>query len=111
MTDKVFFTLALAWATTLSANLIPLGLTLYGDGLSQTFSYIGSRIVFNALPGQANAGFGFQLDAMQAAAANRFPAAHPTTQIDTAATASGGLSASDESVTPSRSGFRPPHCS
>ena len=81
-----------------SITLDNIALTLYGDGVSQTFSYAGAPIVFNALPGQGNAGFGFQLDATQAAAANAFLAAHPTTQIGTAATASGGLSAGDESI-------------
>jgi len=75
-----------------------IALTLYGDGTSQTFSYAGAPIVFNALPGQGNAGFGFQLDATQAAAANAFLALHPGTQVGTAATPSGGLSAGDESI-------------
>lgn len=75
-----------------------IALTLYGDGVSQTFSYVGAPISFNALPGQGNAGYGFQLDASQAAAANAFLALHPTTQIGTAATASGGLSSGDESI-------------
>lgn len=79
-------------------TLDKIALTLYGDGTSQTFSYAGAPITFNTLPGQGNAGFGFQLDASQAALANAFLAAHPGTQVGTAATASGGLSAGDESI-------------
>ena len=81
-----------------SITLKNVALTLFGDGLSETFYYNGPAIALTTLPGQGSGGYGFQLDATQASIANAFLAAHPTTRIGTAATASGGLSAGDESI-------------
>ena len=76
-----------------------IAVSLYSGADVVTFYYGGPAITFNGLPGQGNAGFGFQLDAAQSAQANAFVASHAgPTYIGTAANVSGGLSSGAESI-------------
>ena len=82
-----------------SITLNSIALTLYSGADKQTHYYTGAPLVFNALPGQGNAGYGFQLSAAEAAEANLFISSHAgPTYLGTAATASGGLSSGAESI-------------
>jgi hypothetical protein len=76
-------------------TLNSLGLTLYSanGSILQTFTTTTS-MDFAAFPGVGNAGFGFDLDATQAAQANAWLASNPLLRVGTEATASnaqGGL--------------------
>ncbi len=71
-------------------TLNSLGLSLYsttGVRLA-TFTTTGGPIDYLALPGTGNAGFGFALDATQAAAANALLASNPLLEIGTEANVS-----------------------
>ena len=80
-----------------SITLTNLALTLWdpATGLILDARYVGGPIVFpDAFPGVGNAGFGFQLDTLQAGAVNGILAAFPNLYIGLAATAedaTGGL--------------------
>jgi len=67
-----------------------LALDFFVNGaLTMSFTAPSLPTTYTAFPGVGNAGFGYRLDATQAAVANTYLATHPSLEIGTAATATG----------------------